>query len=166
MPNLHKILSRRLKFIGIAANHGGFEVKQYLLGILREAGYHVTDLGNNRPQPDDDNSDFIVPLARAVAAGTVDRGIGICGSGEDASIAANKVAGVRARRVDETIPAPQGGENDDLNLICLDGHLVGHAVAWERVQIFLAAHFSGVERHRRSLAKVAAVDGQPLKSTS
>src|ERR1019366_6062912 len=93
--------------IGIAADHGGFELKQYLLGTLREAGYHVTDFGDHRPQSDDDYPDFVVPLARAVAAGTVDRGIALCDSGVGASIAANKVAGGRGRLVGELFSSPQ-----------------------------------------------------------
>ena len=88
---------------------------------------------------DDDYPDFIIPLARAVAAGTVDRGMGICGSGVGASIAANKVAGVRAGLIDENFSAHQGVEDDDLNMICFGGLLVGHALAWELVQTFLAA---------------------------
>ena len=149
--------------IGIAADHGGFELKQYLLGTLREAGYHVTDFGDHRPQSDDDYPDFVVPLARAVAAGTVDRGIALCDSGVGASIAANKVAGVRACLIDESFPAHQGVEDDDLNLICLGGLVVGHAVAWELVQTFLAAHFSGAKRHRRRLAKVAALENTAVR---
>jgi ribose 5-phosphate isomerase B len=144
--------------IGIAADHGGFELKQYLLGTLREAGYHVTDFGDHRPQPDDDYPDFIVPLARAVASGDVDRGIAICGSGVGASVAANKVTGVRACLIHETFSAHQGVEDDDLNIICLGGLVVGHATAWELVQTFLAAHFSAAERHVRRLAKVSALE--------
>ena len=149
--------------IGIAADHGGFELKQYLLGRLREAGYRVTDFGDHRPQPDDDYPDFVVPLARAVAAVTVDRGIALCGSGVGASIAAKKVAGVRACLIDESFPAHQGVEDDDLNLICLGGRVVGHAVAWELVQTFLGARFSGAERHRRRLAKITALENPATK---
>jgi ribose 5-phosphate isomerase B len=152
--------------IGIAADHGGFALKQHLLGMLREAGHVVTDFGDPRPQPDDDYPDFIVPLARAVSAGTVDRGIAICGSGVGASVAANKVAGVRACLIHETFSAHQGVEDDDLNMICLGGLVVGHAVAWELVQTFLAARFSGAARHRRRLAKVAALESKPSKETA
>ena len=151
--------------IGIAADHGGFALKQHLIGRLRESGHHVSDFGDPRPQPDDDYPDFVVPLARAVAAGTVDRGIAICGSGVGASVAANKVAGVRACLIHETFSAHQGVEDDDLNMICLGGLVVGHAAAWELVQAFLAARFSGAERHRRRLAKVAALEDQPTKAT-
>ena len=84
------------KRVGIAADHGGFESKEYLVGILREAHYEVVDYGDSQPKPDDDYPDFVVPLARAVARGEVDRGVAICGSGVGACIAANKVPGVRA----------------------------------------------------------------------
>jgi ribose 5-phosphate isomerase B len=82
--------------VGIAADHGGYELKEFLVKKLREAGYGVVDFGDERPKEDDDYPDFVVPLARAVAAGTVNRGVGICGSGVGASVCANKVAGVRA----------------------------------------------------------------------
>jgi len=151
--------------IGIAADHGGFALKQHLVGMLRGNGHEVTDFGDPRPQPDDDYPDFVVPLARAVSAGTVERGIAICGSGVGASVAANKIAGVRACLIHETFSAHQGVEDDDLNMICLGGLVVGYAAAWELVQAFLAARFSGAERYRRRLAKVAALEGEPTKAT-
>ena len=149
--------------IGIAADHGGFELKQYLAGKLHEAGHRVIDFGDDRSQPDDDYPDFVIPLARAVARGEVIRGVAVCGSGVGASVAANKVAGVRACLIHETFSAHQGVEDDDLNLICLGGLVVGHALAWELVETFLAARFSGAERHRRRLAKIAALENHPPK---
>jgi ribose 5-phosphate isomerase B len=145
--------------IGIAADHGGFELKEYLLGRLRAAGHEVIDFGDRRRRPDDDYPDFVVPLARAVASGAVGRGVAICGSGVGASVAANKVAGVRACLIHEAFSAHQGVEDDDLNLICLGGLVVGRALAWELVEGFLAARFSGLDRHRRRLAKVAELEG-------
>ena len=147
-----------LKRVGIAADHGGFELKEFLAEKLREAGFKVTDFGDRQLKCDDDYPDFIIPLARAMATGTVDRGVGICGSGVGASIAANKVAGVRAALINENFSAQQGVEDDDLNLICLGGLLVGHALAWELVQTFLAARFKGAKRFRRRLAKVAQLE--------
>jgi ribose 5-phosphate isomerase B len=159
------ILPRPPRCIGIAADHGGFELKEFLIGKLREAGCAVTDFGDRQLKSDDDYPDFIIPLARAVAAGTVERGVGICGSGVGASIAANKVAGVRAGLIDEKFSAHQGVEDDDLNMICFGGLLIGHALAWELVQTFLAARFKGAERFRRRLAKVAQLEGpEPNKS--
>jgi ribose 5-phosphate isomerase B len=149
------------KRVGIAADHGGYELKEYLAGKLREAGHEVVDFGDGRPKEDDDYPDFIVPLARAVAAGTVKRGIGICGSGVGATVCANKVAGVRACLIHENFSAHQGVEDDDLNLICFGGLVVGHALAWELTQTFLAAQFTGAERFRRRLAKIAALCAAP-----
>jgi ribose 5-phosphate isomerase B len=153
----------KLQRIGIAADHGGYELKEYLAGKLREAGFEVTDFGDGRPKPDDDYPDFIVPLARAVAAGTVARGIAICGSGVGASVCANKVAGVRAGLIHENFSAHQGVEDDDLNMICFGGLVIGHALAWELTETFLAARFTGAERFRRRLAKIAALENQPNK---
>ena len=145
--------------VGIAADHGGFELKGYLIEMLREAGHPVIDFGDQQPNPDDDYPDFVVPLARAVAGGDVERGVAICGSGVGATVVANKVAGVRACLIQDTFSAHQGVEDDDMNVICLGGLVVGHALAWELVKTFLAARFSGAERHRRRLAKVAELDG-------
>jgi ribose 5-phosphate isomerase B len=152
------ISPKPLKRVGVAADHGGFELKGFLAGKLRAAGYEVTDFGDRELKADDDYPDFIIPLARAVAAGTVDRGVGICGSGVGASVAANKVAGVRAGLIDENFSAHQGVEDDDLNMICLGGRLIGHELAWELTQTFLAARFKGAERYRRRLAKVAQLE--------
>jgi ribose 5-phosphate isomerase B len=159
-------LTPTVQRVGIAADHGGFELKEYLIKMLRAAGHEVNDFGDNQLKSDDDYPDFIIPLARAVAAGTVDRGVGICGSGVGASIAANKVNGVRACLIDENFSAHQGVEDDDLNMICFGGLLVGHALAWELVQTFLAARFIGAERFRRRLAKVAELESKPCKATS
>ena len=131
--------------------------------MLREAHYEVVDFGDIQPKPDDDYPDFVVPLARAVARGEVDRGVAICGSGVGACVAANKVARVRACLIHENFSARQGVEDDDLNVICLGGLVVGHETAWALVQTFLAARFSGAERHLRRLAKVAALEGTPTK---
>ena len=149
--------------IGIAADHGGFELKQYLEHRLREAGHRVNDFGDHRSQPDDDYPDFVVPLARAVARGELDRGVAVCGSGVGACVAANKVPGVRACLIHENFSARQGVEDDDLNVICLGGLVVGHETAWALVRTFLAARCSGAERHRRRLAKVAALENSPGK---
>jgi ribose 5-phosphate isomerase B len=151
------------KRIGIAADHGGFELKQYLARMLREAHYEVVDFGDNERNPDDDYPDFVVPLARAVARGEVDRGVAICGSGVGACIAANKVANVRACLIHESFSAHQGVEDDDMNVICLGGRVVTNMVAWELVGIFLHACFSGAERHRRRVAKVVRLETENQK---
>jgi ribose 5-phosphate isomerase B len=145
--------------IGIAGDHGGFDLREYLVGRLREAGHEVIDFGNSERKPDDDYPDFVLPLARAVASGIVERGIAICGSGVGASVAANKVVGVRACLIHEAFSAHQGVEDDDMNILCLGGRVVGNSLAWELVERFLIARFSGEARHRRRLAKVAELEG-------
>ena len=146
------------QLIGIAADHGGFGSKEYLAAMLRGAHYDVIDFGDSRLTPDDDYPDYVVPLARAVALGKVDRGVAICGSGVGACIAANKVPGVRACLIHESYSAHQGVEDDDMNVICLGGRVVNNNFAWELVNTFLQARFSGADRHCRRLAKVAALE--------
>jgi ribose 5-phosphate isomerase B len=163
MPDPMPVLPRTPTRIGIAADHGGFELKEYLVRMLRGAGHEVVDFGDGRPKLDDDYPDVVVPLAHAVAREEVDRGVAICGSGVGASVVANKVADVRACLIQETFSAHQGVEDDDLNMICLGGLVVGHALAWELVKTFLAARFSGAERHRRRLAKVAELENKETR---
>jgi ribose 5-phosphate isomerase B len=151
------------KRIGIAADHGGFDSKEYLAGKLREADYEVVDFGDSQPKPDDDYPDYVVPLARAVARGEVDRGVAICGSGVGACVAVNKVPGVRACLIHESFSAHQGVEDDDMNVICLGGRVLTNTVAWELVKIFLQARFSGAERHRRRLAKIDRLEQEERK---
>ena len=158
MSDSPTVPSATSKRIGIAADHGGFELKEYLAGMLRAAHYEVLDFGDGRPKPDDDYPDFVVPLARAVARGEVDRGVAICGSGVGACIAANKVPGVRACVIHECFSAHSGSEDDSMNVICLGGHVVGNAVAWDLVRTFLQAGIRSAERHRRRLAKVASLE--------
>ena len=161
------VLSTRARLrVGVAADHGGFALKEHLVMMLRRDGCEVIDFGDGPPAPDDDYPDFIVPLARAVARAEIERGVGICGSGVGASVAANKVAGVRACLIHEMFSAHQGVEDDNLNMICLGGLVVGNALAWELVQTFLAARFSGEERHRRRLAKVADLENNLPTKTS
>ena len=163
MPDPLTVSPETPKRVGIASDHGGYELKEYLLRMLREAGHEMIEFGDRQPNLDDDYPDFVVTLARAVASGEVERGVAICGSGVGASVVANKVAGVRACLIHEAFSAHQGVEDDALNVICLGGLVVGHALAWELVQTFLAARFSGAERHRRRLAKVAELENRPMK---
>jgi len=144
--------------IGIAADHGGFALKEHLAALLREDGHEVVDFGATVLNPNDDYPDFVVPLARAVATGVVERAVAICASGVGACIAANKVAGVRAALIADTFSARQGVEDDDMNMICLGGHVIGLALAWELTRTFLRARFRGLERFRRRLARVTALE--------
>ena len=160
MSDSRTVLPRTPKRIGVAADHGGFESKEYLVEMLREAQYEVADFGDSQPNPNDDYPDFVVPLARAVARGEVDRGVAICGGGVGACIAANKVPGVRACLIHESFSAHQGVEDDDMNVICLGGRVDTDTLAWELVRVFLQARFSGAERYRRRLAKVADLENR------
>jgi ribose 5-phosphate isomerase B len=144
--------------VGIAADHGGYELKEQIAAKLRAAGHQVTDFGDAGLRPDDDFPDYVVPLARAVASGKISRGIAICGSGVGAAIVANKVAGARACLITEMFSARQGVEDDDMNILCLGGRVVGNEIAWQLVQAFLAATFTGAARFQRRLAKIAAIE--------
>jgi ribose 5-phosphate isomerase B len=146
--------------IGIATDHGGFELKAKLAGNLREAGHQVFDFGALQLTPDDDYPDFVVPLARAVVAGLVDRGVAVCGSGVGASVCANKVKGAHAALIEDHFSAKQGVEDDHMNILCLGGRTLGLEVAWDLVKTFLAAEFSREPRHLRRLSKVAALEDQ------
>jgi RpiB/LacA/LacB family sugar-phosphate isomerase len=144
--------------IGFATDHGGYVLKEPILKALRDSGHEVQDFGAYSLNPGDDYPDFVIPLARAVAQGEVERGIAICGSGVGASITANKIPGVRSALIHESYSAHQGVEDDDLNLLCLGGRVVGSALAWEIIQNYLAAHYTRAERFERRLAKVAAIE--------
>src|SRR6267154_3924824 len=146
--------------IGIAADHGGFGLKEDLRGKLAAAGHDVIDFGATRMESGDDYPDFVMPLARAVSAGKVERGIAVCGSGVGASVCANKIPGVRAGLIGDHFSARQGVEDDHMNIICLGGRTIGPSVAWEFVETFLASEFSHAERHLRRLDKVAALEAQ------
>ena len=144
--------------VGIASDHGGFVLKVELTASLRVGGYEIEDYGAYELALDDDYPDFIIPLARAVAAGRIDRGVALCGSGVGASVAANKIPGVRAGLIHDVFSAHQGVEDDDMNVFCLGGKVIGSALAAELIETFLRARFSGAVRHRRRLAKVQALE--------
>lgn len=146
--------------IGIATDHGGFSLKEELLSQLRAAGHEVVDFGAHRLNQGDDYPDYVVPLAEAVAAQKVDRGVAICGSGVGASVCANKIRGVRAALIHDHFSARQGVEDDHMNILCMGGRTVGPSVALDLVQTFLAAEFSQAPRHLRRLSKVASLEAQ------
>ena len=146
--------------IGIAADHGGFGLKEDLRERLAPAGHDVIDFGATKLDPGDDYPDFVIPLGRAVATGRVERGIAICGSGVGASVCANKVHGVRAGLINDHCSARQGVEDDHMNIICMGGRVMGSMVAWDLVEAFLAANFRQGERHLHRLEKVAALESK------
>jgi len=152
--------------IGIGADHGGFEMKLKLSDLLAAEGHEIVDFGDRVYDENDDYPDFAIPLARAVANGDVQRGILICGSGVGASVAANKVRGIRAAVCHDEFTSRQGVEDDNMNILCLGGRTTGIAVARDLVASFLEANFSGAERHRRRLAKVALLENETVKNDS
>jgi ribose 5-phosphate isomerase B len=151
--------------IGIATDHGGFSLKEDLAARLRQAGHEVIDFGAHALEPGDDYPDFVTPLARAVAAGTLERGVAVCGSGVGASICACKIRGARASVVEDHFSARQGVEDDHMNIICMGARTIGPLLAWDLVETFLAAEYSQAPRHLRRIGKVAALEqeapGQP-----
>ncbi len=151
--NQDSMMEKKIK-VGIAADHGGFELKEMIKPFLENQQYEVIDFGSEILNNEDDYPDYVIPLAKAVASADVFRGIAICGSGVGACIAANKIAGVRAALIGDYFSAHQGVEDDDMNLICLGGRITGYASAEEFVITFLNAKFIGAERHMRRLKKV------------
>ena len=149
--------------VGIATDHGGFNLKEELVAHLRMAGHEVVEYGALTFTPADDYPDFVIPLAEAVAGAKVERGVAICGSGVGASVCANKIPGVRAALIHDHFSARQGVEDDHMNIICMGGRTVGPAVAWDLLEAFLTARFSQAERHLRRLGKVASLEAQTMK---
>jgi ribose 5-phosphate isomerase B len=146
--------------LGIAADHGGFELKEQLKQELKTLGHEVVDYGAFEYAPQDDYVDLVAPLARAVARGEVERGLALCGSGVGASVVANKVPGARAALITDPYSAHQGVEDDDMNIMCLGGRVTCYALAWELIQAFLKAEFKQEERFKRRLAKIKALEKQ------
>jgi ribose 5-phosphate isomerase B len=146
--------------VALAADHGGAELRDELLRRLADTGHQLIDLGGDGSDPADDYPDFALRLANAIRAGEADRGILVCGSGIGASVAANKVRGIRAAVAHDTYSAHQGVEHDDLNVLCLGGRVIGVEPALECARAFLGASFSGADRHARRVAKVLAIEAE------
>ena len=143
--------------IAVGSDHAGFHLKDELAGMLRDGGHAVVDMGTDSDTAVD-YPDYAEAVAVAVRRGQVDRGVMICGSGVGASVAANKVHGVRAAICHDTYSAHQGVEHDDMNVLVLGARIVGVALAAEVLQAFLGARFSEAERHRRRLGKVRRLE--------
>ena len=148
--------------MGIAADHAGFDLKKTLIEALRRRNYGVTHFGAAGLDPQDDYPDYVIPLAKAVASGELDRGIALCGSGVGACIAANKVPGVRAALVHDKWTARQAVQDDNANVMCLGARLLNTAAAMDLIEVFLAARFSNLPRHIRRLQKIAAFERRAL----
>ncbi|MDQ7785881.1 MAG: ribose 5-phosphate isomerase B [Desulfomonilaceae bacterium] len=145
--------------VAIAGDHAGYPLKQELIAFLEKSGYEVLDLGTHDMESVD-YPDFAQALGEAVQTGKAERGILICGSGVGASVAANKMRGVRAGLCHDIYSAHQGVEHDNINVLCLGARVIGPAVAEELVAAFLAARFTGEERHVRRLTKVERLENR------
>ena len=151
--------------VALAADHRGYLLKGIIKDFLQGRGEHVLDLGTNSSEPVD-YPDYALAVAEAILAGRADCGIILCGSGIGASVAANKIPGIRAGLCHDTFMAHQGREDDDMNVICLGAGVVGPQLAVEIVKTCLDARFSGAERHVRRLNKVAEIERNYLSQTS
>src|SRR5712692_1957504 len=146
--------------IAIGADHGGYPLNERVIEELRGAGHEITDFGTHDGSQPDDYPDYALKVGQAVQSGHAEIGILICGSGVGASVAANKLAGVRAALCGDTYSARQSREHDDCNVLCLGARVVGVELALEIVRAFVAARFTGEERHRRRLAKITEIEKQ------
>ena len=143
--------------VSMGTDHGGFELKEEIKARLVAAGHDVIDFGTDS-NASVDFPDFVAPAARAVAVGEAERGVVLCGSGAGASIAAGKITGVRAATIHDVYTAHQAVEHDGLNVLALGGRVVGPELAWEIVEAFLGAEFTGDERHVRRVEKLDELD--------
>jgi ribose 5-phosphate isomerase B len=146
--------------IAIGSDHGGVPLNESVIADLRRLGHDVVDLGTHDATQPDDYPDIAAAVAERVLSGDCERGIVICGSGVGAAVAANKIAGIRAGMCHDTYSAHQSVEHDDANVLSLGGRVVGSELAMELARTFIAARFSGEERHRRRLAKIQALERQ------
>lgn len=150
--------ANEIQLIGIAADHGGFELKVKLVTQLKALGYKIKDFGAYQLNTGDDYPDFVIPLSMALANGEFKKGIAICASGVGACVAANKVNGVRAALINDSFSAHQGVEDDDMNIMCLGGNITGPALAWELVQLFINARYKAEERFQRRIDKITMLE--------
>ena len=143
--------------IVIGADHAGYDLKQIIAAYLRHHGHEVIDKGTDSDEPVD-YPDFAEAVSKEIIDGRADRGVLICGSGVGASVAANKIPGIRAGLCHNTYSARQGVEHDDMNVLVLGARVIGVEMARELVDNYLAASFNGAERHRRRVAKIKALE--------
>jgi ribose 5-phosphate isomerase B len=148
--------------VAIAADHAGFELKRDLAGHIAKQGQEVTDLGTHSTAPVD-YPDMAEAVATAVRNGQADRGLLVCGSGAGVAVAASKFPGIRAAVCHDAYTARQAVEHDDMNVLCIGARVVGPALARMLVDTFLAASFTGEERHMRRLAKIDAIENRFLR---
>lgn len=144
--------------IALACDHAGYPLKKLVHAWLEKKGHQVLNLGVDTDADPADYPDYARAAAEAVAAGKAQRGVVVCGSGVGATVAANKVPGARAAMCHDTFSARQGVEDDDLNVLCLGGRIIGSELAYEVLNAFLNARFSGLERHERRKGKILAIE--------
>ena len=144
--------------IAIGADHAGYPLNERIIDELRQAGHELTDFGTHDGSVADDYPDYAKQIGEAVQNGAVEIGILVCGSGVGAAVAANKLRGIRAALCGDTYSAHQSREHDDCNVLCLGSRVTGVELALDIVRSFVAAKFTGEERHRRRLAKVKALE--------
>ena len=144
--------------IAIGADHAGYPLNERVIDELRTAGHEIVDFGTHDGSVADDYPDYAKRVGQAVQQGAVDIGILVCGSGVGAAVAANKLHGIRAALCGDTYSARQAREHDDCNVLCLGARVVGVELALELVRAFVSARFSGEERHRRRLRKIAEME--------
>src|SRR3954452_17663635 len=144
--------------IAVGADHAGVPMNQAAIAELRKLGHEVVDLGTHDAATPDDYPDYAAAVAEEVASGRCERGLLICGSGVGVSVAANKIAGIRAGLCHEIYSAHQGVEHDDMNVLCVGARVIGPELMLDLLRAFVAARFTGEERHRRRAAKVRAME--------
>jgi ribose 5-phosphate isomerase B len=145
--------------VAVAFDHRGFALRETVLGAVRERGHEPVDLGVESPEPRVDYPDLALALGKVLLAGDAERGVLVCGSGVGASVAANKLDGIRAAICHDVYSAHQGVEHDDMNILCLGSEVVGPSLAADLVGVFLGAEFDGGDRYRRRLEKIEEMEG-------
>jgi ribose 5-phosphate isomerase B len=151
--------------IAVGADHAGVPLNELAIAELRRLGHEVVDLGTHDPSQPDDYPDCAVAVAEQVASGRCERGVLVCGSGVGVSVAANKIHGIRAAMCHDTYSAHQGVEHDDMNVLCLGARVIGPQLMLDILRAFIAARFTGEERHRRRLAKIMALEAPVLEKS-
>jgi ribose 5-phosphate isomerase B len=144
--------------LAVASDHGGFPLKGGLIDVLRRLGHNVTDLGDDGTDPQDDYPDYAQAVAEEIRSGRAERAVLICGSGAGACVAANKFRGIRAAICHDSFSARQCVEDDNVNVLCLGARVIGPQLAADLVRDYVSAKFSGAERHRRRVGKIAAFE--------
>jgi ribose 5-phosphate isomerase B len=148
--------------IAVAADHAGVPLNELAIAELRRLGHEVVDLGTHDASQPDDYPDYALAVAKQVASGQCERGVLVCGSGVGVSVAANKIHGIRAGMCHDTYSAHQGVEHDNINVLCVGARVVGSELMLDILRAFMAARFTNEERHRRRLAKIMAMEAEPV----